>query len=190
LKKIILILGILLIMTTMVQAQSLKLSAGLFGGVSIPVVQEDQSQGTVFGIMGRFNLMSIFQFEPYVSFAKWGSPDAIDSDVPGSDPLDLGIDGSKVTSFGIDVLLGGAPGVPGLKPIFIGGIGYYKVKNDDTGYEESKLGFAAGLGINFGFIPKIDLDVRAKAIIIPQEEGSKKAINITAGLLYNFGPGL
>jgi Outer membrane protein beta-barrel domain len=190
LRKIILVIGILLILTTAVNAQSLKLSAGVFGGVSVPVLQDDQSQGTVFGIMARYNLLSIFQIEPYISFGKWGSPDPIESDEPGGVPYDLGIDGSKVTSFGFDVLIGGAPGAPGLKPTFIGGIGYYKIKNDDTGYEESKMGFAAGLGLNLGFIPKFDIDIRAKAIIIPQEEGSKKAVNITAGLLYNFGPGI
>ena len=181
-RKSLLIISILLIAVTSLSAQGLKFSAGAFGGVSIPVVQDDQGQGTVFGVMGRMNLMSLIVVEPYLSLTKWGAPDPVDG-------FDLGIDGSKLTTIGVNAMLGGMPGVPGIKPYFLGGIGYYKVKNDDTQFDESKVGYALGLGISLGLVPTIDLDFKARGIIIPIEGGSKKAINITAGLLYNFGLG-
>jgi hypothetical protein len=169
--------------TSAINAQGIKFGAGAFGGVNIPVVQDDQKQGTVFGLMARFGVLSIFTVEPNISFGKWGEPDPVDG-------FDLGIDGSKITSYGIDVMLGGLPGTVGVKPYFLGGFGYYSVKNDDTDYDEGNLGFSLGLGLGIGIIPKIDIDFRAKALIIPQEEGSKKAITIAGGILYNFGPGL
>ena len=181
-RKSLLIICIVLIAATALNAQGLKFSAGAFGGISIPLVQDDQGQGTIFGVMGRINLMSLLVVEPHISLTNWGEPDPIDE-------LDLGISGSKLTNFGVDVMLGGMPGAPGIKPYFLGGIGYYKIKNDDTQFDESQLGYAVGLGISIGLVPTIDLDVKAKGIIIPIEGASKKAVNITAGLMYNFGIG-
>jgi len=158
-----------------------KLGAGVFAGLSIPLLQDDQSQGIEYGLRGRVGLGSLFVFEPYVSFVTWGEPDPVDD-------VDLGIDGSKVTSFGLEAMLGNLPGAPGFAPFVFGGIGSYKVKNDDTGYEDSKLGFSAGLGFGVGLSPRFSLDVRGKAIVAPQEEGgSKKAVGATAGINFSFG---
>lgn len=181
-KKSILIVTLILLFAQIAAAQGIKFSAGAFGGVSVPIVQEDQGQGTVFGLMARFNAMSIFVIEPNLSFGKWGEPDPIDG-------FDLGIDGSKVTSFGVNVLLGGQPGNPGIKPYFLGGFSYFKVSNDDTNFDESELGFAVGLGLSVSFMPELDLDLRARGIVIPVSDGSKKAVEVTVGALYNFGFG-
>ena len=69
------------------------------------------------------------------------------------------------------------------------GAGMYKIKNDDTGYDESKLGFDAGLGFMFGLTPYVDLDIRGTFMTAPQEEGAKKAVLVTGGLTYYFGVG-
>ena len=92
-----------------------------------------------------------------------------------------------MTSFGVDALLGGAPGVPGFKPYFVVGAASYKVKNDDTKFEESNLGVSGGLGLMLGLSPKFDADIRGKAVIIPMEDGgSKKAISVIAGVTVNL----
>ncbi|PWB68531.1 hypothetical protein C3F09_11475 [candidate division GN15 bacterium] len=169
----------LLLAAAALSAQTPKIGLGGFGGLSIPVVQDDQASGTEFGIRARVKL-PIVTVEPNVSFAKWGKADPPEgiTDMP---------DGSKVTSFGIDALLGGAPGVPGFKPFFVIGGASYKVKNDDTGYDESKLGFSAGLGVMLGLAAKLDLDVRGKAVVIPTDGGgSKKAVSVTAGVAVNL----
>jgi hypothetical protein len=76
----------------------------------------------------------------------------------------------------------------GVMPYFVAGIGSYKVKNDDTGYDQSKIGFSGGLGLGVGLSPRFGLDVRGKFIVAPQEEGgSKKAVGITAGVNFHFG---
>jgi hypothetical protein len=158
-----------------------KLGAGAFAGLSFPLLQDDQSQGMEYGFKGRYGLGSLIVLEPYVSFVKWGEPDPVDGT-----PLD--IEGSKVTSFGLEASLGNLPGTTGIAPYFVAGVGSYKVKNDDTGYESSKFGWSAGLGLGIGLSPKFSLDVRGKAIVAPQKEGgSKKAIGATAGINFSFG---
>jgi hypothetical protein len=183
-RKTVALIGLLiLIAVPSVLAQpGLKLGVGAFAGISYPVIQKDQGQGSEFGFKGRCGVGSLLTLEPYVSFVKWGKPGTLDG-------VDLGIDGSKVTSFGVEALLGNLPGAAGISPYFMIGGGSYKVKNDATSYESSKLGWDVGLGVGVGLARGIGLDVRGKAIIAPQENGgSKKAVGAVAGINYSFGP--
>ena len=182
--KTVLVMGCLLILSAMPMAVAQdgpKLGVGAFAGLSIPILQDDQSQGMEYGFKGRYGLGSLIVLEPYVSLVKWGEPDPVDN-------IPLDIVGSKVTAFGLEASLGNLPGTTGIAPYFVAGIGSYKVKNDDTGYESSDFGWSAGLGLGIGLSPKFSLDIRGKAIVAPQEEGgSKKAIGATAGINFSFG---
>jgi hypothetical protein len=180
--RFFLLLTMAVLLTPAAQAQGVNLGIGPFGGFNIPIAQEDQGTGNAYGLRARIKLFSFLVAEPNVTFAKWGEPDPIRG-------IDLGIDGSEVTSYGIDATLGGLPGKPGFKPFFVVGAGIYDIKNDDTDYDESKMGFSAGLGFIFGASPKFDIDVRGSVIVAPQEEGSKKAAIITGGLTYYFSFG-
>jgi len=174
------LLALLLAPSVMAQGGP-RLGAGAYFGLSFPILQDDQKSGTDFGLKGRYGLGSIIVLEPYVSFVKWGEPDPVDG-------VELGITGSKVTSFGLEASLGNFPGQMGVAPYFVAGVGSYKVKNDDTRYESSKLGFSAGLGVGIGLSPMFSLDFRGKAIVVPLEEGgSKKAVGATGGINFTFG---
>ena len=168
----------LLLLAVAASAQVPKLGAGVFGGLSIPLAQDDQASGTVFGLRGRLSLAGSLAVEGQIGFAKWGQADPVDGiTLP---------DGSKVTQLGVNGILGGGAG-PGFKPMFIVGFGSYKIKNDDTGYDESRMGYSGGLGFGIGLGPKFGLDVRAEALVIPLDGGgSKKAVNGTAGLMLYF----
>jgi len=174
------LLALLLAPSVMAQGGP-RLGAGAYFGLSFPILQDDQKSGTDFGLKARYGLGSIIVLEPYLSFVKWGGPDPVDGVV-------MDIDGSKVTSFGLEASLGNFPGQMGVAPYFAAGVGSYKVKNDETGYESSKLGFSVGLGVGIGLSPMFSLDFRGKAIVSPQEEGSsKKAIGATGGINFTFG---
>jgi len=178
-KRVLVIVGFVLLLAVSASAQAPKLGVGAFGGLSMPVLQDDQSQGTMFGARGRFALTPGIVLEPFFASAAWGDPDAVDG-------VEL-VSGSKVTAFGLNAALGISPGKPGLKPFFLAGVGSFKVKNDDTGYDESAFGFQGGLGFAFGLAPQFDLDIRGVGMIAPQESGSKKSLNILAGLTFYFG---
>lgn len=179
-KKLLLVFFSLLLLSVAVNGEGAKIGVGAFGGLNIPLVQDDQASGTAFGVMVRIKFLPFLSAEPNAMFGKWGEPGDVDG-------FELGIDGSKITSFGVDAILGSVPGSVGLKPYAVIGVGTYKVKNDDTGYDESNLGWSGGLGFGIGFSPKFDIDVRGKLLVIPQDQGSKKALTLTGGLLYYFG---
>ena len=163
-----------------------KLGAGVFAGLSFPLVQDDQDRGTEFGFKVRYGLGNIIVLEPFLSIVKWGDPGEVELLAGGT--FDFGgLEGSKITAFGLDASLGNLPGQMGLVPYFVAGIGSYKVKNETTGYEHSAMGYSAGLGLGVGLSPRFALDVRGKAMVAPQEGGSKKAIGITAGINFAFG---
>lgn len=182
-RKALVVLGLLILTgaPSVIAQDGSKLGVGAFVGLSFPILQDDQSQGIEYGLKARYGLGSLIVVEPYVSFVKWGQPD------PASG-VDLGIDGSKVTSFGLEASLGNFPGHTGIAPYFVAGIGSYKVKNDDTGYDQSKLGFSGGLGLGIGLSRQFGLDLRGKFIVAPQKEGgSKKAVGATGGINFSFG---
>ena len=182
-KKALVVFSALLLAAAATSGQEAKVGIGAFGGLNIPLVQDDQTNGTAYGIMARIKFLPFLNVEPNVMFGKWGEPDPVDG-------VDLGVDGSKITSFGVDAVLGGMPGVVGFKPYGVLGVGSYKIKNDDTGFDESGLGWSGGLGFGIGFSRKFDIDVRGKLIVAPQDGGSKKALTVTGGVLYYLGGGL
>jgi len=179
----LLLLVLLVSLPSILTAQSeVKFAAGVYGGLSIPLLQDDQGSGTAFGFKVRYGLTSLFVVEPNINFDQWGSPDPIDG-------IDLGIDGSKVTAIGVDFVLGNAIGGMGIQPYFVAGIASYSTKNDQTGYDQSKFGMSGGLGLGVGLSPKLALDIRGKLMVAPQDGGSKKSISIVGGVNYSFGGG-
>lgn len=158
---------------------------GAYGGLNIPVLQDDQGSGTVFGLKARLKALSFISLEPNLNFAKYGEPDI--EDLPNA-----GIDGAKITSYGIDAVLGsGTPG-PGFKPYFVGGLGFYKYSQPDQYADlledETRFGYDLGIGVEIGFTPQIALDVNGKARIITLDGGgADKALTAVAGINYYFG---
>ncbi len=178
-KKLLMVTVGLLLLTQPAMAAGISAGAGAFGGLGIPIAQDDQEQGTVFGFKGRIKA-SFITLEPNIMFTKCGDPDL--DDVIG-DP-----DGSKLTSFGLDALLGSSLGAPGISPFFFAGIGIYKSKNDQLQVDESEVGISGGLGLEIGLGPKLGLEARGRFVVIGTEGGgSKKAALLTAGVNYHFG---
>ncbi len=171
-------LGLLLLIQP-AMAAGISAGVGAFGGLEMPIIQDDQEQGTVFGFKGRLKA-SFITLEPNIMFTKYGDPDF--EDVIG-DP-----DGSKLTSFGLDALLGSSLGGPGVSTFFFAGIGIYKTKNDQLQVDESEVGISGGLGLEIGLGTKLGLEVRGRVVVVGTEGGgSKKAALLTAGVNYHFG---
>ncbi len=177
-KKLLMLAVGLLLLIQPAMAAGISAGAGAFGGLAIPVVQDDQSQGTVFGFKGRIKT-SFITFEPNIIFTKYGDPDF--EDVIG-DP-----EGSKLTSFGLDALLGSSIGGPGVSSFFFAGIGIYKTKNDELQVDESEVGISGGIGLEVGLGPKLGLEARGRFVVVGTEGGgSRKAAIVTAGVNYHF----
>jgi len=167
----------LILATAILPAQAAQFGIGVVGGMNIPIIQEDQGNGTIFGVKGKLNLIPGVSVEPNLNFAKYG-----ESKNPyGNRP------GSKVTSYGIDAILGsGLPSV-GVKMYGLIGVGIYSIKRD---FDETltKIGWATGLGLEVGFMEQVSVELRGKLNVISSDGGgSKKSAAVTGGVNYYFG---
>ncbi len=175
---------VVVLLASPVFSTGLKLGAGAAGGVAIPVVQDDQSQGSIFGLRGRINVIPLITVEPNIFFTSYGDPKFDDPDFEG---IASDLEGSKMTSYGVDGTFGTGFGMAGFHPYGVVGLGFYKVKNDQTGEDNTDFGLSGGLGFEFGLSAPVGIDLRSKLVVIPIEGGSKKSVTITGGLNYYFG---
>ncbi|MFQ5498995.1 MAG: outer membrane beta-barrel protein [Candidatus Zixiibacteriota bacterium] len=154
------------------------LGVGVAGGLTYPVGQDDQTQGSIFIARGKYSGLPVMTLEPFVGFTRYG--DAEFSNFPGTD-------GSEITSYGVEATFGSGPSSPGFNPFFVAGIGVFSVTNDQTGLDYSKIGWNGGVGFEIGATPSIGIDVRGIfTTIITDDGGSKKSASVTAGLSYYF----
>ena len=174
-KKIILTGALLLALVS--SGSAAGIGVGGFGGVSIPIIQEDQGNGTVFGLRAKLKLIPGFTVEPVLGFNQFGDADTDFGSLPGS----------KVTYYGVDLILGGM-GIPvGPRVYLVGGGAFYSFSRDNL-EDETRLGLSAGLGIEIGLGKTLGLDFRGKFHLITQEGGgSRKMANITGGINYYLG---
>ena len=177
--------GILtLLATPAVFSQTPKFAVGASAGLAIPIVQADQAEGTVYGFRLRYQMLPSLAFEPNVYFSQYGDPT--------SDIIDLGIEGSKVTAYGVDVILGSRVGSVGPSSFFFAGIGYYEQTNETLEQvfepEGKRLGYSAGLGFAMGLTPMIDIEARGRLHLVPSKGGgSTKSASILGGFNLNLG---
>lgn len=182
-RKIILIIGCLLIMTAVSSAQEPTFGIGVNGGLIYPILQEDQGTGSVFGVKVIYGLMNMITVEPHISFIKYGNPDF--TDYPS---LFNGFEGSKVTSYGVDAVLGSSFGAAGINPYLFAGIGFYNAKRDITAQDQTDLSWTGGLGVEIGVGTNFSIDARGKLYVVPLDGGgSKKAVTTTVGVNMFFG---
>jgi opacity protein-like surface antigen len=172
-----------LILTVIFVAASSSLATQLgiagYGGLNIPVAQEDQGTGSAFGFRGKIGLLRGVVLEPNINFARFGDAEF---DIP-----DITMPGAKTVSYGVDALLGGGMGESGLKMFGILGLGFYSIDRE-YGEDVTKFGWATGAGFEIGLNPKFGFDIRGKLDVISSEGGgSKKSAAVTGGLNFYFG---
>lgn len=159
-------------------AAAAGIGIGGFGGLSLPVAQDDNGQGSVFGVRVPVSLVPMFTVEPYFSSTSGGEAEET---FGGVSYTRSGID---VTGFGANVLLNMGTG---LKFYPFGGIGSFQMER--PGLDESAMGWTAGLGV--GFAPPIaglafDLRGELMGVLEDNDESSRKWANVTLGVTYNL----
>jgi len=161
-------------------AQAAGWGIGGFGGVSIPVAQEDASNGLVFGGHLKLSLGGMLGIEPNVTYFKNGDWEF--DELPGQT-----FEGSKITAIGVNLLLGGAGPATGFRFFPFAGVKYYNEKNDFRDFSDGTLGFNGGLGLEIG-VGSIGIEARASGEVLPlNNDGSRKWVHILGGLNYYFG---
>jgi opacity protein-like surface antigen len=170
-RKILLVLAALAISAGPARAASVGL--GPFGGVSIPIVQDDQGNGSVFGLRAPVQLVPLLRVEPFWSTSALGDKTV---DAGGASYTRTG---SDVTTFGLNAMLSlGGP------VTFYPFVGIGSVKFDRTGQDESFTSYHMGLGLGLSPIPKVSVDLRAELQAAAKDGTSRKMGNITLGASY------
>lgn len=153
---------------------------GGFAGVSIPVAQDDASNGMVIGGHLRLSLGGMLGIEPNVTYFKNGDWEI--DELPGQT-----FEGSKITSVGVNLILGGAGPATGFRFFPFAGVKYFNEKNDFRDFSDGTLGFNGGLGFEIG-AGSLGIEARASGEILPLDnDGSRKWVHVRGGLNYYFG---
>jgi opacity protein-like surface antigen len=156
-------------------AGATSVGVGAFGGMSIPIIQDDNGSGTVFGVRAPVSLLSLVTVEPY--FAKISGGDK-DQDIEGTTITRSGLD---VTGFGANVLLtfGGK-----IQLYPFAGIGSYTLKRLSM-EDQTNTAYTFGLGLGISPLPKLSIHVRGELAAAVDGDTSRKWANATVGVSYN-----
>lgn len=152
-----------------------NIAVGVFGGSGIPIAQDDQDKGTLFGVRAQTKLVPLFALEPFYS-----------STALGDKTVDLGgfsatREGSKVTSYGLNAML--TMGGP-IRFYPYAGIGQAKFTR--SGQDESFTSYHLGLGFGLSPMPKFSFDLRGEVQSAVDGAISRKIANVTLGASYSL----
>jgi hypothetical protein len=156
-------------------AGAASVGVGAFGGMSLPIVQDDNGQGTMMGLRAPVSLLPLVTVEPY--FAKISGGDK-NQDIEGETITRSGLD---VTGFGANLLLtfGGK-----IQLYPFAGIGSYKLTRDGS-EDVTNTAYTFGLGLGISPLPKLSIHLRGELAAAVEGETSRKWANATIGVSYN-----
>ena len=152
---------------------------GVYGGSAIPVVQEDNGQGTVWGLRAPLTLVPMLTLEPYYAKTTGGDKDQ-----------DIG--GITYTRSGIDLETWGANAMltfgTGFQMYPFAGIGSAKAERGDA--KQTSTAYNFGLGLAFK-APAFPLSVHLRgelASVLDQDntDTARKWANATIGVTYDL----
>jgi len=154
-------------------ARAASIGVGVFGGVSAPVLQEDEGQGTLYGLRAPVKLVPLIAVEPYYASTALGDKTI----TVGSTSLTR--DGSDVTSYGLNAML--TMGGP-IAFYPFAGVGEAKFKR--TGQDQEFTTYQLGFGLGLSPLPKLSLDLRGEFQVATDQDVSRKMVNVTVGASY------
>lgn len=158
------------------------ISVGVFGGLNYPIVQDDAASGSGYGLKAKFSPMPMIAGSAFYESRSMGDVTFSDSDI------DETIPGGKVTSFGVEALIGNTGGGPGPHFYWAIGISSYKWTRDYWAEDLSEVGYHIGPGIEIVLPSNIGLEMKAKFEVVPTGgEGARKNATIVVGANYHIG---
>jgi hypothetical protein len=147
---------------------------GGFGGASIPILQDNASQGTMYGVRVPVSIIPFLGFEPFYAKSTLGDKDQTFAGITYKR------DGGEVTAYGANVML--ATGGP-LSFYPFAGVGKSTIKQTGSAdVEETAYDFGLGLGLSP--IKKFTIHVRGELDAVVTGDTSRKYGNITAGVTF------
>ena len=170
---------VLVLALTAGPASAVTIGGGAFGGVGIPIVQDDNGQGSIYGIRAPVGLVPLITVEPY---ASWTTGGEIEETIGG---LDLTRSGIDLSSYGVNALFTFGTG---FQMFPFAGIG--STSSDRDGLDQQSIQYNVGLGLGFKpFAIPLSIDVRGEYASVTDEDNSETArnwANVTLGATYKL----
>lgn len=157
-------------------ARAASVGLGFFAGASVPILQDDQDNGSLWGFRAPVKLVPLFTVEPF--FSSSGLGDKTIDIAPG---ISTTREGSDVTTFGANAML--TLGGPFSFYPYVG-IGSAKFKR--TGQDESFTSYHMGLGLGISPMPKLGVHLRGELQAAADGDVARKMVNITLGASYSI----
>jgi len=175
-KKPILI-GALALMLAPGLAHAVSIGGAVFGGSSIPIAQDDNGSGSMFGVRVPVNFVPLITVEPYWAQTNGGSSSY------SAGGVSYTRDGIDNTSLGANVLFEFGTGV---RMFPFAGIGTNKLSR--AGLNQSETGYDFGLGFGFNLpLAGLGVDARGALNVVTDpasSDASRKWGEITVGVSY------
>lgn len=176
----LLVLATLLLALYTAPAAATTIGVEVFGGVGIPIAQDDNNTGGMFGLRVPVGI-PVVTLEGFYQRTNGGETEQTFNGITTTRS------GLEVTQFGVNALFG-HPGGQGMT--FFPYVGINSSSFDRIGTDsESELGFDFGLGLGFGFAESFYIDGRGEANVVTMGGTSRKWANINVGIGYNFNLG-
>ena len=174
-----LLVSVLLALWAGTAAAGTSIGVGVFGGTSVPIVQDDNGTGSQFGLRAPVNLIPFLTVEPFFARSSLGSGEL---DAGGFTYERSGFD---VTTFGVNAALGSLGLLSGFSFYPYAGIASYKLTRDGS-EDVSEVGYNFGLGFGISPIPVVALNLRGEFVMVATGDTSRKFANVTLGATYKL----
>jgi hypothetical protein len=152
-----------------------------YGGLNIPVVQDDVKSGPMFGVRVPVTLISFLSVEPYFLTSSLGDGE---EEIGG---FTYTRDGFQQTGFGINAMLGSLAAGPMIRFYPYAGIGSNKLTRVGSS-DISEVGYNFGFGLGITPAHGIGLHLRGGLNMIKTGDTSRKFANATLGVSYDVWP--
>ena len=155
-------------------AGAVGIGVGIFGGPSIPVLQDNAGTGSQFGVRIPVSIIPLIGAEPYFSKSSLGDKE----ETFGG--LTYTRSGPDVTTYGLNAMLSmGGP----LQYYPYLGIGSTKIEQEGSD-DLTETNFNFGMGLALSPIPKLTAHLRAELNSVLTSDTSRKFANVTVGVSY------
>lgn len=154
-------------------AQASSIGLGVFGGLSVPVVQPDQSNGSTFGVRVPIRVVPMIAVEPFFASTSLGDKTFT------AGPASLTQSGADVTTYGVNAMLSmGGP----IRFYPFAGLGTAKYKLG--GASTDVASYQAGLGLGVTPFPKVSVDLRGELQYAGKSGFVRRNAGVTLGVSY------
>jgi hypothetical protein len=182
-----LLLTLVLVLSAGTAGAIVDISAGLFGGMDVPTVNDQAESGALYGIQAKVTLLSYLALGAHYRTSSYG--DVSETFFEGTDEEFIStVEGGSARSFGLDAYLGNTASIGGGVNVYLmGSVGSWKWTRDYT-EDVSEIAFSFGPGVEVVLPFNVGIEGRALFQIVPTDNsGSIKSFIWFVGANYHFG---